>query len=350
MKCDILIVGAGPAGSSAARVAAKAGADVVLVDRRERVGVPVQCAEYIPAWTPGDLDLGRSYVVQSIRGMRTYLPDGDIKETMSPGFTIDRARFDQVLARDAETAGARLLLSTAALGLEGDSVLIRRESGDRCRVKATVIIGADGPRSLVAQWMGTGSKELIPGVQASISLTQPKAYAEVYFDPRLFGGYGWLFPKAKVANVGLAAKRRKDQSASLSVLLMEFLDRLAREGKVSGRPHSYTAGWIPTAPVKHIVCGNMMLVGDAAGHTHPITGAGVFAAITGGAMAGKAAATAISADNMALLQLYETKFQDLFGSTLQRGTRRRQVLETQWADLDRIIRSCWIAFREYYEA
>lgn len=71
---DILVVGAGPAGAAAARTAARTGVSVLLVERKNKVGLPVQCAEYIPAMLLGKLNLGREFVAQSVRGMKTFRP------------------------------------------------------------------------------------------------------------------------------------------------------------------------------------------------------------------------------------------------------------------------------------
>ena len=106
VSCDILVVGAGPAGGATALAAASRGMRVLIVDRRQVVGVPVQCAEYIPAMLMGHLDLDKSFIVQQIRGMRTYLPDEPVTKTRAPGFTIDRELFDQALIQAASDVGA----------------------------------------------------------------------------------------------------------------------------------------------------------------------------------------------------------------------------------------------------
>jgi len=72
--CDILIVGAGPAGSSAAIEAARRGAGVVMVERRATIGVPVYCAEYVPAMLLGQIDCGPDCIAQSVRSMKTHIP------------------------------------------------------------------------------------------------------------------------------------------------------------------------------------------------------------------------------------------------------------------------------------
>ena len=83
--CDILVVGAGPAGSAAALAAAQAGARVVMVDRRRVIGVPVQCAEYIPAMLLRDVPACSPAVVQSVRAMRTFVPATSRRRSTRPG-------------------------------------------------------------------------------------------------------------------------------------------------------------------------------------------------------------------------------------------------------------------------
>ena len=349
LTCDVLVVGLGPAGSSAARAAAKAGADVLAVDRREAVGVPVQCAEYVPAQLVGQLGLGREFVVQPIRGMRTILPGGGERLTMTPGFTIRRDLLDQTLARAAADAGARLLLSTRAKTMAPDrTVILRGKDGGWMRVQPRVIVGADGPRSKVGRWVGAVNRNLLPGVQATLRLAAPLDCTEVYFDPGLFAGYGWCFPKAELANVGLGVRRDAAHPDALRGLLRGFVERLRRAGKVVGEPVAHAAGWIPAEPVRRAVYGNVILAGDAAGHTHPITGAGVFAAVSTGEMAGRWAARAAAAGDPAVLAGYEEEWRDLLADTLDRAARRRALMEERWHDFDRVIPACWVAYREYY--
>ena len=348
-SCDILVVGAGPAGSTAALAAAREGARVVVVDRRRVVGVPVQCAEYIPAALLGDIPPDRSFLVQPVRAMRTILPGGDVKEISAPGYTIRRDLFDQVLAGAAAAAGARLILSTAAVErLDTETVLLRDKTGVRSKINARVIIGADGPCSAVGRWIGIVDRRRIPGVQARVRLTQPMEVTEVYLEPSIHAGYGWLFPKGREANAGLGCTPVSGVRASPRRALERFLGRLKDEGRISGRPSGYHAGWIPVEPARQTVCGNILLVGDAAGHAHPITGAGVFSAVACGKMAGRWAARAVRENDHRLLRHYEDEWRDLFGETLERACRRRRFMEANWVHFDEIIRRCWIAYREYH--
>jgi geranylgeranyl reductase family protein len=348
-KYDILIVGAGPAGSSAARAAADKGLKVLTVDRREVIGVPVQCAEYIPAPLLGEIDLARNFVVQSVSGMKTILPDGGTEVMRAPGFMIRRDLFDQSLAHAAEDAGARILTSTRVLRMEEGEVVVRSKGrAEEERVAARVIIGADGPCSTVGRWIGSENRNLIPAAQWRVPLTGPMDRTEVYFHEEFYGGYGWVFPAGREANVGLGRKRRSENDERIGKLLGRFVARLVDEGRVLPEAIRTTGGWIPAEPVRKVTRGNVLLVGDAAGHTHPITGAGVSQAVIGGRMAGKWAARSVDAGDLSLLAAYEEEWNERFGDAQARAHRRRKSLEENWDHLETAVKTSWIAFREYH--
>ena len=105
-KVDVLVIGLGPAGCAAAAVAARAGLSVLAVERKARVGVPVQCAEFIPL-PLGKYAQAESVQIQRIVGMKNYLPSGVTEAASFPGLIIDRAAVDQALAREAEAQGAQ---------------------------------------------------------------------------------------------------------------------------------------------------------------------------------------------------------------------------------------------------
>ena len=345
--CDVLVVGAGPAGSSAAREAASRGASVIVVERRGVIGVPVQCAEYIPAPLLGELCPGRGFIVQPVKGMRTFLNGRLLQQISAPGFTIRRDVFDRMLASEAEKSGARILLSTAAVSREDGEVILREKGASLSRVRPRVIIGADGPRSKVAGWIACGNTDLIPAVQVRVALDHPMEFAELFLDSRIYGGYGWLFPKGKEANVGVAMKDR-GSGGKIGGVLPDLLAWLAGEGKIKGRPLDIVAGWAPAKTSRAIRAGNILLAGDAAGHTHPITGAGIPQAVIGGRMAGKWAAYAVERGDMGNLAEYESEWRELFGETLEKASSRRRLLERNWDKLDQVIKYCWVTFKEYH--
>ncbi len=346
---DILIVGAGPAGSSAALSACKKGANVLMVEQKKTIGLPVQCAEFIPARLIGDMGLNKSIRVQKIKGMQTFIEGRLESQIHAPGYIINRDKLDQHLAKQAEICGCKILTSTRAIGLvDENTVLLQNRDRQSIKVVANAIIAADGPQSVFRKWLETPRQRLLAGVQMNFALKQKTDFTKVYFAPDIFGGYGWVFPKNHRANVGLGFCYQQTNSQRATVLLTSLVQKLKEAGVISGKPLGHSAGWIPVEPLPKVVFGNIVFVGDSAGQTHPITGAGIFSALTCGKMAGSWAASAVQENNPLLLQEYDTEWRDLFGRSLFHASSKRKWMEAEWHRFDQIIKSCWVAFSEYY--
>lgn len=352
LNCDVLVVGGGPAGSSAARAAALAGASVIVAERRRIVGRPVRCAEYIPAMLVGQANVGDEYIVQRTTGMRSFLHGRCIQDMSAPGCVIDREMFDQALARAAVSSGARILPGHAAVGREGGTggrVLLSAPNSATVGVSAKVVIGADGPVSRVARWLGLPSPHCLPSIQVRLPLLEPLEHTHIYFDESIRAGYAWVFPKGNVANVGLGMLSTPG-TPGLRWALRRFVRGMAGLGLVADRPLGLTGGWIPAGSPRPCVYGDTVLAGDAAGHTHPITGAGIFQAVVGGEMAGRWAAKAVLEGDLALLLGYEEEWADFYGDALLHAHQRRLLWEAHTGSLDKAINRFWIGFREYYAA
>ena len=195
MACDILIIGAGPAGSSAAISATRKGMDVLVTEQRAEIGVPVQCAEYIPAPLVGQINLGTGYIVQEVSKMRTLL-DGSASDMVAPGYMIHRDRFDRTLAAEARNQGAKFLLSSKAVAINKEGrITLKKRDGQMMHIIPRIIIGADGPHSKTARWCGVSHRDLLPAAQYTMALSSPMDRTEVYLSPDIYGGYGWLFQK-----------------------------------------------------------------------------------------------------------------------------------------------------------
>jgi len=345
-RVDLLVVGAGPGGSTAARVAAAEGLRVLLVEQRPCIGLPVRCAEYVPAQIVGYVSLPERCIAQRIRTMRTHLPDGQVVGTAAAGYVLDRALFDKWLAVASYWAGAEVWTSARAVERTERGALIRR-GGQTIEVACHVIIAADGFRSTVGSWIGQVNAEFIDALQVEVVLSAPQDYTAVYFDPVYRGGYGWLFPKGETANVGVGVSRRLGGDPHRA--LDHLLERLGiRRGTILGR----TGGLVPSGgPLPRVRVGEVLLVGDAAGHTHPITGAGIFAAVVGGTLAGQAAARAVKTSDLTALDEYPKEWGAFMAGPLRHALSKRRYLDRHWSDdptaLSALIRATWIAFREY---
>lgn len=343
---DVLIVGAGPAGSSAAKAAAEAGASVLVVDKRRRIGKPVQCAEFIPRLLVQSINLPPPAIAQEIEGMTTFMPDGEVLRRRAPGFVLNRADFDQALALEATGAGVKILTQTKAVSREGNAVRLCGPSGEDM-VSASVVIGADGPDSVVGSWIGQSNTRVMTAMQHTVVLKEPARDTEVYFHRQYPGGYAWLFPKGRVANVGVGIQRGLGGSArrSLAAFKEKIRDRI-------GEVVAVTAGRIPVGGPHRSIDerARIILAGDAAGHTHAITGGGIPQAVICGAMAGSAAAAAAGGDERAF-QRYHEQWRSAFGSMMDKGAKRRRQLEAGWNNghnFGELLRKCWVACEEYH--
>jgi digeranylgeranylglycerophospholipid reductase len=292
VKVDVVVVGAGPAGSTAAEHAALNGASVLMLEKRSQVGVPVRCGEFMPSVEemkgifPKATDLDVLFDIPgSLRSLpseiiRIYSPKLRRWEVPFAGYTTDRDRFDQYLADRAVKAGAELRTGLACTKVAGNSV-----STAEMDIEAKVVIGADGPLSLVGKCLGYGrSTYLCPGVSVQVK-GEFEPVPEMYFGTVAPGGYAWILPKKGGANVGLGVAPRFSRMP-----VGEYFDRfmkskeLKTEEKVMGK-------LIPmSGPIKRTVIGNSLVVGDAAGQVMAVNGGGIPISMMCGRIAGQAAA------------------------------------------------------------
>jgi digeranylgeranylglycerophospholipid reductase len=350
IECDILVVGLGPAGAAAALEASRAGCEVIAADRKAVLGEPVQCAEYIPL-PISDLAGDDAVRVQRVYGMRTHLPSGTIRDSILGGLMVDRAAFDRALAESARAAGAILWPASRMIGLDyrAREADIRTPAGQET-VAWKVLVAADGPHSSVASSLGLAPLVAAQTRQYTVALHEPTRRTEIWLSGRYPGGYAWLFPKGGVANLGLGLDSRDIRRIKplLGALHME----LCGEGRVGKKVVGRTGGAIPVGGMRpQLVHGRVLFVGDAAGMTHPVTGAGIAPAVISGRSAGRAAA-AFLAGRPKVLAEYGEEMRDGFEASYVRAAQRRRVLTgtgkagSRGSDPD--YRRAWPAFPEYY--
>jgi geranylgeranyl reductase family protein len=351
MEADVLVIGLGPGGSCAARTAAAAGAKVIAVERRREVGSPVQCAEFVPL-PMGKYALGAEVFRQRVDGMTTILPSGEKVVSGFPGIMIDRAKFDQALARQAAAAGAVHLLETSldAVDAKRSTATVSRR-GEKIEIVFRALVAADGPHSRVAQALGLPRLETVDTRQYTVPLLRRHVHTDIWLSPDYPGGYAWLFPKAGVANLGLGLDARitPDLKGPLDALHLQ----LAAAGLVGVDVLARTGGAIPVGGLRErLAVGAALFVGDAAGLTHPITGAGIAAAVLSGEAAGAAAARFLGGAAGALAD-YEGDVRDQFQTTIERAVERRRWMMQHWTRpegrADATHRRGWIAFPEYFD-
>jgi len=320
----VIVVGAGPAGSSAARFAARRGLNVLLLDRRKVVGVPVQCGEYVATNEetrlifPSVQDLeDLMQVPYRVRRrdtpiLRLWSPRGRHWDVPFRGFTVSRDLMDQGLADQAVAEGAELRTGTACLKVRGNEVVT-----DRGTFAAKVVVGADGPGSRVAKSAGLPNPITGPAMSATVE-GDFSDVTDLWFGSLAPGGYAWMIPKDGCANVGLGAWQHF--RGNLNDLYVRFL---RRQGWPERRG---TGGHVPVlGPVERTVAPPVILVGDAAGMVMATNGGGINVSMIAGRIAGDAAADHVLDGTP--LAAYEARWRSAVGGPLAQGARTKRLAD-----------------------
>ena len=310
---DILVVGAGPAGSMAARYAADEGADVILIEKKSEIGSPKRCAEgiYIAGLEDVGIKIDQRWVAREVPDVRLVSPDGtsvwfnDEIELIESGYVVERKVFDKHMAMDASRAGAKIMIKTRATGLkrENDRIIVSAEQmGEKITITAKIVIAADGPEGHIARWAGldcsTPFDEMLSCAQfemTGLEMENSRAI-QMYFGSVAPGGYAWIFPKGEdTANVGLGVLKKRAQKSAYEYLL-DFVKKCSETQKAQAV--ELNVGGIPVGGIIEKRAGdNILVAGDAAGFANPITGGGINSALESGMYAGQVAAKAVKEGN-----------------------------------------------------
>jgi digeranylgeranylglycerophospholipid reductase len=348
-RYDVVVVGAGPAGSTAARRAAELGLAVLLLEKRQEIGSPVRCAEgvghglLIPFIEPDE-----HWISAMIDKAQFTTMVGDKTETKQAeggrGYVLERRVFDRVLAEKAVEAGAQLAVKTAARGLLIEDGVVRgviAEGQGNVEIEAAVVIGADGVESRVGPWAGLDTtlaqKDAMACAQFLLTgIDIDPTCCSFYISQELApGGYAWIFPKGEgKANVGLGVQA--DMAARPA---LDYLTRFI-EGQphlAQGSPVTLVVGGVPVAlPPKRLVTDGCLLVGDAARQVDPLTGGGITNAMTAGQYAAEVSAQAIEAGDTSAGRLAE--YEERWASTLGRRMARNYRLKERFGPTQRASR------------
>ncbi len=343
---DVIVVGAGPGGSWAAKAAAEKGARVLMLEKDREVGTPVRCGEAVgiaglrAVCEPEPMPRG---MANEISGAVLVAPNGRevvLDGMKGAGYILDRKIFDYELSLMAAAKGVEIRTKAYVYdiirdGANGNGAIngVRvQQLGKNYEVRAKIVIGADGIESRLGRFAGlrtfTKLKDMESCMQVTLAnLKVDPRYIYLYFGSEVApGGYLWIFPKSEtVANIGIGISGDFARHKSAQRYLQEFIDRrFPRAAAV------YTVvGGVTCAPtLEKIVADGLMLVGDAAHQINPMTGGGIVTAMLAGKIAGRVAAEAIAKDDVSSkrLEQYQKEWQEAQGKNHERLYKIKQAV------------------------
>jgi digeranylgeranylglycerophospholipid reductase len=358
-SADAVVVGGGPVGSYAALNLAKLGAKVTVFEEHSTIGVPSHCAGHIS--------------IKSLRSMGLYpLPKGIVENTFCAAnfhsplgskfsiklscpvtLALNRARFDQFLANQAQNAGASLVLGSrvqSLLLLDGSvkGVNIRKTDGSDEKVYSKIVLDSEGISSRLLRQAGLKvlkTSALVYAVEAEVDTVQDVELdaVEVYFGKSYAPGfYAWLIPRPDgSAKVGLATNHGDPR---------EYLKRLMSKHPVASKQlikakithvdyHAITLG----GPISKSYADGFLAVGDCASQVKPTTGGGVIFGLTAAKVAAEVASQAIALNDVSsnVLQTYQKRCDELLKFDFRVMLRIRRFLDSlSDKRLDEMLRVC----------
>lgn len=336
---DVIIIGAGPAGTCAAKKLAEAGYSVVVYEKRNEIGAPKRCGEGLD--TKAEELVGKipaKCIAQKIKGARVYAPNGKYLEAVveKGGYVLERKVFDKWLAAQATNAGAKIQAGTNIKKLIVENGYVKGIKGEflgnQFEAKAQIVIFAGGSDSSLPKQAGintTCNPKLIDtclqyemaGVKSNPNFIH--IYLGNEIAPR---GYAWCFPKGNhTANVGVGVVPGKDTPR---YYLDKFVER--NEELVKASIIEVNAGGVPVGGLlKDMATNGFIVCGEAAHHVNPIHGGGIKEAIVSGQIAADIAIKALKKNDYSKKVLSE--FNDIWwkqrGNHLLKVERIREVME-----------------------
>lgn len=339
---DVIVIGAGPAGLSAAQVLAENEVSVLCLDKKQEIGVPVRCAEGLGGGWFERLNIKPhpSFCVTDIYGACLYSPANKKLEIRFPevaGHVLERRIFEKVLAREAAKKGADLKVKTniTSAARENGQVKLKGEfMGEEVEHSAKMVISAEGVESKIARQLGLDTTNKLVDIDsgfqyemAGIDYENPDLINLFFGNDVAPRGYVWIFPKGKhEANVGIGI------GGTRAELAKDYLDKFIakHEGLKNGSVIAVNSGCVPVGGfLDDMTRDNLIAVGDAAHQVNPIHGGGIGLAIEGARIGAEVAAEAIKKDDVShhSLQAYNPRWYEARGTKLKSILKRRAMME-----------------------
>ncbi|MDQ1280252.1 MAG: NAD(P)/FAD-dependent oxidoreductase [Thermoproteota archaeon] len=347
MDYDVTIIGAGPVGSTAAKVLADNGFNILILEEHSIIGSPQHCTGKISAEALRELDLEPVGILQEIRGATFYSPSLEsftIKSNTTQAYILDRRVFDTWLSERCVKAGASLITNARAtrISISSFGVSVEFKCQDKYQtIRSRVIIAADGANSGVARQLGIYTQEQAGGkmgvqIQMKGIRDIKEDIVELYFG-RIYapGFFAWIVPLGSdEARVGLCVNIHSGKPAMN--YLREFVSKhpvasCKLKGCFMGESSVHP---IPTGgTLRRTVSDGVIIVGDAAGQVKSTTGGGLYYGMSCAKLAAKTLSKELSQSTEKLLRReslagYERSWKLKLGKEIAFSVKARSFLDS----------------------
>jgi digeranylgeranylglycerophospholipid reductase len=320
---DVIIVGAGPAGSYAAYKLASLGHNVAVFEEKSAPGLDVCCTGIISTECFHSLGLDTDMILTKSNSAKFFSPSGRclrLQTEKVQAYVINRLLLDRAITSKAQSQGTQYFFSSPVIDIIPGKDSIRAEtlcSGAREIFSARAVVLANGFRPKLPRKLGLGKiKSFLVGAQAEIegkNVDEP----EVYFGQEIApGSFAWLAPAStNKAYVGLLA------TSQAKIYLQKFLNTLFRKGRITSREVEIRQKAVPVGTLARSYRDRVLVIGDAAGQVKPTTGGGIYFGHLGAQVAAEVLDEALSNDNLTAGQLsrYQKRWKARMGKELSRG-------------------------------
>ena len=349
---DVVVVGGGPAGSSAALQAASAGASVLMVEKEPQIATTVRTSGVTWSSTISEFGIPRR-CYNPIKNYGFVSPNNEVvvRDATSRAAVLDVRETYRWLASEAEAAGAEVLTGVSVRAASRDDSGVLLEGADGFSARGRVVIDASGFASVVAQSLGLVDSWRRFGAGAEYELhasgVDPETWWLMVGSMYSPAGYAWIFPVGgDLVRVGVGVAKPEcaaDPKALLDGMMRDGRGPVGGLGDVSVAEYHY--GLIPNGGIgRRSVHDNIILVGDSAGQANPLVLEGIRYAIRFGRLAGGVAAAAVASGDAsaASLNRYETEWRRAAESRIKSAYRVQNrwlaLTDTQWDEELEIIR------------
>ena len=337
MTYDVVIVGAGPAGATAAKNLAEQGRSVLLLDKR-KFPADKPCGGGLPTRVQKRFPYIHDYIDSISYASKTFSMSMqhsvDISRDTPLLATVLRKHFDHELVKLAQKKGAKLQTETTVTDIKIDAEQATVILADGTKISTKMVIGADGTHSKIAEKtkLRKSHQKICRCLVAEESMTQEqiekyytkKRYIHLFIKAQGIAGYGWIFPKKEHVSIGIgefeSALSSPEKRSKLPEIFNAFIDDLKQRNML---PTSFTitnlkGANLPIFPLEKTYTKRVLLCGDAAGFINPITGEGIYYAMASGVIAADVIKIALEKNRFdeEILAVYQKRWYNDFGKDL----------------------------------